>query len=87
GFFCNTEADFNDWCQQIKKLSLVRGALPMFELVERQPSHFSNPDVLNLTPGEATREGQLRVSPSLWLSANHVELHDDFWYVAVPTGI
>ncbi|XP_030810542.1 cysteine protease ATG4B isoform X2 [Camarhynchus parvulus] len=50
GFFCNTEADFNDWCQQIKKLSLVRGALPMFELVERQPSHFSNPDVLNLTP-------------------------------------
>ncbi|XP_075013886.1 cysteine protease ATG4B isoform X6 [Calonectris borealis] len=51
GFFCNTEEDFNDWCQQIKKLSLVRGALPMFELVERQPSHFSNPDVLNLTPG------------------------------------
>ncbi|XP_035400417.1 cysteine protease ATG4B [Cygnus atratus] len=50
GFFCNTEEDFNDWCQQIKKLSLVRGALPMFELVERQPSHFSNPDVLNLTP-------------------------------------
>lgn len=27
----------------------------MFELVERQPSHFSNPDVLNLTPGEATQ--------------------------------
>ncbi|XP_075572216.1 cysteine protease ATG4B isoform X4 [Pelecanus crispus] len=52
GFFCNTEEDFNDWCQQIKKLSLVRGALPMFELVERQPSHFSNPDVLNLTPGD-----------------------------------
>ncbi|XP_019398550.1 PREDICTED: cysteine protease ATG4B isoform X3 [Crocodylus porosus] len=51
GFFCNTEEDFNDWCQQIKKLSLIRGALPMFELVERQPSHFSNPDVLNLTPG------------------------------------
>ncbi|KAM6326731.1 cysteine protease ATG4B isoform 3-T3 [Podargus strigoides] len=50
GFFCNTEEDFNNWCQQIKKLSLVRGALPMFELVERQPSHFSNPDVLNLTP-------------------------------------
>ncbi|KAM6122311.1 cysteine protease ATG4B isoform 2-T2 [Pterocles gutturalis] len=50
GFFCNTEEDFNDWCQQIKKLSLVRGALPMFELVEHQPSHFSNPDVLNLTP-------------------------------------
>ncbi|PKK21207.1 autophagy related 4B, cysteine peptidase, transcript variant X2 [Columba livia] len=50
GFFCNTEEDFNDWCQQIKKLSLVRAALPMFELVERQPSHFSNPDVLNLTP-------------------------------------
>ncbi|XP_040982701.1 cysteine protease ATG4B isoform X5 [Aquila chrysaetos chrysaetos] len=52
GFFCNTEEDFNNWCQQIKKLSLVRGVLPMFELVERQPSHFSNPDVLNLTPGD-----------------------------------
>lgn len=35
------------------QLSLVRGALPMFELVERQPSHFSNPDILKLTPGEA----------------------------------
>uniref|UniRef100_A0A8C0J7V5 Cysteine protease n=1 Tax=Chelonoidis abingdonii TaxID=106734 RepID=A0A8C0J7V5_CHEAB len=50
GFFCNTEEDFNNWCQQIKKLSLLRGALPMFELVEHQPSHFSSPDVLNLTP-------------------------------------
>ncbi|XP_007438433.2 cysteine protease ATG4B-like [Python bivittatus] len=50
GFFCNKEEDFNDWCQQIKKLSLIRGALPMFELVEHQPSHFSSPDVLNLTP-------------------------------------
>lgn len=60
------------------QLSLVRGALPMFELVERQPSHFSNPDVLNLTPGEATSMGELRVSLSLWLSGNHVELHDDF---------
>ncbi|XP_035755870.1 cysteine protease ATG4B isoform X2 [Egretta garzetta] len=58
GFFCNTEEDFNDWCQQIKKLSLVRGALPMFELVERQPSHFSNPDVLNLTPGKAIQGGR-----------------------------
>nr|XP_014425070.1 cysteine protease ATG4B isoform X2 [Pelodiscus sinensis]XP_025036470.1 cysteine protease ATG4B isoform X2 [Pelodiscus sinensis] len=50
GFFCNTEEDFNDWCQQVRKLSLLRGALPMFELVEHQPSHFSSPDVLNLTP-------------------------------------
>ncbi|XP_048719527.1 cysteine protease ATG4B isoform X4 [Caretta caretta] len=50
GFFCNTEEDFNDWCQEIKKLSLLKGVLPMFELVEHQPSHFSSPDVLNLTP-------------------------------------
>uniref|UniRef100_A0A8D0B4G1 Cysteine protease n=1 Tax=Salvator merianae TaxID=96440 RepID=A0A8D0B4G1_SALMN len=50
GFFCNKEEDFNDWCQQIKKMSLIKGALPMFELVEHQPSHFSSPDVLNLTP-------------------------------------
>jgi len=32
----------------------------MFELVERQPSHFSNPDVLNLTPGEATEVGRAK---------------------------
>ncbi|KAM9128039.1 cysteine protease ATG4B isoform 7-T7 [Pangshura tecta] len=57
GFFCNTEEDFNNWCQQIKKLSLLRGALPMFELVEHQPSHFSSPDVLNLTPGKAQPSG------------------------------
>ncbi|NXS24236.1 ATG4B protease, partial [Mystacornis crossleyi] len=24
GFFCNTEADFNDWCQQIKKVCVHR---------------------------------------------------------------
>uniref|UniRef100_A0A2D4GZK6 Cysteine protease n=1 Tax=Micrurus corallinus TaxID=54390 RepID=A0A2D4GZK6_MICCO len=50
GFFCKKEEDFSDWCQQTKKLSLIRGALPMFELIEHQPSHFSSPDVLNLTP-------------------------------------
>ncbi|XP_027731563.1 cysteine protease ATG4B isoform X2 [Vombatus ursinus] len=49
GFFCKTEEDFSDWCQQVKKLSRIPGALPMFELVERQPSHFSCPDVLNLS--------------------------------------
>lgn len=47
------------------QLSLVRGALPMFELVERQPSHFSNPDVLNLTPGEAVQGGRAKGSLSL----------------------
>ncbi|XP_024614059.1 cysteine protease ATG4B isoform X1 [Neophocaena asiaeorientalis asiaeorientalis] len=51
GFFCGTEDDFNDWCQQVKKLSLLGGALPMFELVERQPSHLACPDVLNLSLG------------------------------------
>ncbi|KAM9085356.1 cysteine protease ATG4B isoform 2-T2 [Megaptera novaeangliae] len=85
GFFCGTEDDFNDWCQQVRKvggapplcgsggpsspaplalgctascapclalgrqLSLLGGALPMFELVERQPSHLACPDVLNLS--------------------------------------
>uniref|UniRef100_A0A2K5R4Z6 Cysteine protease n=1 Tax=Cebus imitator TaxID=2715852 RepID=A0A2K5R4Z6_CEBIM len=52
GFFCKTEDDFNDWCQQVKKLSLLGGALPMFELVEQQPSHLACPDVLNLSLGE-----------------------------------
>ncbi|XP_025934327.1 cysteine protease ATG4B isoform X6 [Apteryx rowi] len=42
--------EINEAYIETLKLSLVRGALPMFELVERQPSHFSNPDVLNLTP-------------------------------------
>ncbi|XP_075386453.1 cysteine protease ATG4B isoform X1 [Tenrec ecaudatus] len=49
GFFCKTEEDFDDWCQQVKKLSLLPGALPMFELVEQQPSHLACPDVLNLS--------------------------------------
>lgn len=49
GFFCKTEDDFDDWCQQVKKLSLLGGALPMFELVEQQPSHLACPDVLNLS--------------------------------------
>ncbi|XP_047299694.1 cysteine protease ATG4B isoform X2 [Homo sapiens] len=53
GFFCKTEDDFNDWCQQVKKLSLLGGALPMFELVELQPSHLACPDVLNLSLGES----------------------------------
>ncbi|CAH2246762.1 cysteine protease ATG4B [Pelobates cultripes] len=50
GFFCKTEEDFEDWCKNIKKLSLTEGALPMFEVVEQLPLHLSNPDVLNLTP-------------------------------------
>ncbi|XP_036865439.2 cysteine protease ATG4B isoform X2 [Manis javanica] len=49
GFFCKTEDDFNDWCQEVRKLSLLGGALPMFELVEQQPSHLACPDVLNLS--------------------------------------
>ncbi|MEE6508855.1 hypothetical protein FKM82_023290 [Ascaphus truei] len=50
GFFCSSEEDFEDWCQHIKKLSLIGGALPMFEVVEHLPLHLSNPEVLNLTP-------------------------------------
>ncbi|XP_030071722.1 cysteine protease ATG4B isoform X2 [Microcaecilia unicolor] len=50
GFFCNTEGDFEEWCQHMRKLSLIREALPMFELMDHQTSHFCNPDVLNLTP-------------------------------------
>ncbi|KAK2494797.1 hypothetical protein MC885_012368, partial [Smutsia gigantea] len=49
GFFCKTEDDFNDWCQEVRKLSLLGGALPMFELVEQQPSHLACSDVLNLS--------------------------------------
>lgn len=50
GFFCQTEDDFDEWCAQIRKLSCCKGGLPMFELVDSQPSHFISADVLNLTP-------------------------------------
>ncbi|XP_066565228.1 cysteine protease ATG4B isoform X3 [Amia ocellicauda] len=50
GFFCRTEDDFDDWCMRIRKLSGSREGLPMFELVDSQPSHFTSSDVLNLTP-------------------------------------
>ncbi|KAK3557303.1 hypothetical protein QTP70_026619 [Hemibagrus guttatus] len=49
GFFCQTEDDFDDWCAQIRKLSSCRG-LPMFELVDSQPSHLINTEAINLTP-------------------------------------
>uniref|UniRef100_A0A671T1W3 Cysteine protease n=1 Tax=Sinocyclocheilus anshuiensis TaxID=1608454 RepID=A0A671T1W3_9TELE len=49
GFFCQTEDDFDDWCAQIRKVANCRG-LPMFELVDSQPSHLITGDVLNLTP-------------------------------------
>lgn len=45
---CKTEEDFN-WCQQVKKLSQLGGTLPMFELVEQQPSHLFCQDVMNLS--------------------------------------
>lgn len=50
GFFCSTEDEFDDWCAHIRKLSCWRGGLPMFELVDSQPSHLISADVLNLTP-------------------------------------
>uniref|UniRef100_A0A8C4ZWL6 Cysteine protease n=1 Tax=Gadus morhua TaxID=8049 RepID=A0A8C4ZWL6_GADMO len=50
GFFCKTEDEFDDWCMRIRRLSCNRGSLPMFELVESQPSHMVSVDVLNLTP-------------------------------------
>lgn len=49
GFFCQTEDDFDDWCQQARKLSQLGGALPMFELVEQQPSHLAGPEALSLS--------------------------------------
>ncbi|KAL4608347.1 cysteine protease ATG4B isoform X1 [Arapaima gigas] len=60
GFFCKTEEDFDDWCMHIRKLSCSRDALPMFELVDSQPSHYANTDVLNLTPGQCLMISQTR---------------------------
>uniref|UniRef100_A0A7N5ZVX5 Cysteine protease n=1 Tax=Anabas testudineus TaxID=64144 RepID=A0A7N5ZVX5_ANATE len=51
GFFCRTEDEFDDWCMRIRRLSCNRGGLPMFELVDSQPSHMVSVDALNLTPG------------------------------------
>lgn len=50
GFFCRTEDEFDDWCMRIRRLSCNRGGLPMFELVDSQPSHMVSMDALNLTP-------------------------------------
>ncbi|XP_053354598.1 cysteine protease ATG4B [Clarias gariepinus] len=50
GFFCQTEDDFDDWCAQVRKLSSCRGGLPMFELVDSQPSHLISTEAINLTP-------------------------------------
>ncbi|CDQ86631.1 unnamed protein product [Oncorhynchus mykiss] len=51
GFFCRTEDDFDDWCMRFRKLSHTRAGLPMFELIDCQPSHFAcSVDVLNLNP-------------------------------------
>uniref|UniRef100_A0A8C5GHZ1 Cysteine protease n=1 Tax=Gouania willdenowi TaxID=441366 RepID=A0A8C5GHZ1_GOUWI len=50
GFFCRTEDEFDDWCMRIRRLSCKRGGLPMFELVDSQPSHMVSVDALNLTP-------------------------------------
>lgn len=36
------------------QLSCNRGGLPMFELVDSQPSHLVSVDAINLTPGEYT---------------------------------
>ncbi|XP_071198440.1 cysteine protease ATG4B-like isoform X2 [Salvelinus alpinus] len=61
GFFCRTEDDFDDWCMRIRKLSHTRGSLPMFELVDCQPSHFAcSVDVLNITPDEAGIQSEVR---------------------------
>lgn len=36
------------------QLSCNRDNLPMFELVDSQPSHLVSVDAINLTPGEET---------------------------------
>lgn len=43
------------------QLSCNRGGLPMFELVDSQPSHMVSVDALNLTPGEWTAYSLLNI--------------------------
>uniref|UniRef100_A0A674N455 Cysteine protease n=1 Tax=Takifugu rubripes TaxID=31033 RepID=A0A674N455_TAKRU len=50
GFFCRTEDEFDDWCMRIRRLSCNKDNLPMFELVDSQPSHLVGVDAINLTP-------------------------------------
>ncbi|ELT88258.1 hypothetical protein CAPTEDRAFT_225251 [Capitella teleta] len=40
GFFCQTEADFEDLCQCIRKYILHGQKTPMFELHQRRPRHW-----------------------------------------------
>lgn len=47
------------------QLSLLGGALPMFELVEQQPAHLACPDVLNLSLGECAALGAVHLC-STW---------------------
>lgn len=46
------------------QLSCSRGGLPMFELVDSQPSHMVSVDTLNLTPGKETPSAHLQPKTS-----------------------
>ncbi|XP_023233612.1 cysteine protease ATG4B-like [Centruroides sculpturatus] len=54
-FFCNTEAEFDKWCNQSKQLLVTDQAQPLFEIFEDRPLHiFSLSD--NECEGGAVKE-------------------------------
>ena len=55
GFFCKTEADFEELCHCIRKYILHGQKTPMFELHKHRPAHW--PDFEPYTPEGATGGG------------------------------
>lgn len=40
GFYCHTEADFDDWTQAVQELVIDREKRPMFEICKKRPRHW-----------------------------------------------
>uniref|UniRef100_A0A8C7ZIE1 Cysteine protease n=1 Tax=Oryzias sinensis TaxID=183150 RepID=A0A8C7ZIE1_9TELE len=56
-------------------LSCKRGGLPMFELVDSQPTHMVSVDALNLTPGKQTSVIRVKITVSGKTTSHFFELH------------
>ncbi|XP_060688441.1 cysteine protease ATG4A isoform X1 [Hemiscyllium ocellatum] len=62
GFFCNTERDFESWCNSVQKEILKTRNFRMFELVEKHPPHW--PPFVPATKPEVQTTGAEFVEPA-----------------------
>ncbi|XP_041050643.1 cysteine protease ATG4A isoform X1 [Carcharodon carcharias] len=62
GFFCNTEKDFESWCNSVQKEILKTRSFRMFELVEKHPAHW--PPFIPATKPEVQTTGAEFVEPA-----------------------